>query len=118
VIIGGLIREEASHNHSSVPGLSKFPFLGRLFQKRTNESRRDELVVALVTHVIPDACGPRYQEINELDQTLPDYAAYELTHPQLPTTIVRQGDHDHDGGVPPAVSSVGRRTAIHAPASP
>ncbi len=87
VIIGGLIREDNVQSQSIVPGFGRIPLLGRLFRRRTSEARRNELIVALVTHVMPDSCGPRRHELLELEQALPDYSAIELQHPQLPLML-------------------------------
>jgi type II secretory pathway component GspD/PulD (secretin) len=81
VIIGGLIREEDNQTHASLPFVGKIPVLGHLFKRRTSESRRNELIIALVTHVMPDGYGPRHHEAMELDQTLPEYAAREILAP-------------------------------------
>ena len=83
VVIGGLIREEDVSTQASVPGLSRVPLVGKLFGRRTAEMRRDELVVALVTHVLPDVYSGRSHEMKELEQTLPFYAKQDLRHPQL-----------------------------------
>jgi type II secretory pathway component GspD/PulD (secretin) len=87
VIIGGLIREDAVQSRAMVPFFGQIPVLGRLFRKSSDESRRNELIIALVTHVMPDAYGPRNHEMIELDQTLPDYAASELLQTQ-PAVVV------------------------------
>ncbi len=82
VIIGGLIREDDVESKAMVPLLGQIPVLGHLFRRSSHESRRNELIVALVTHVLPDSYGPRTHEMMELDQTLPDYAASELLQSQ------------------------------------
>jgi type II secretory pathway component GspD/PulD (secretin) len=84
VIIGGLIREENIQNRAMVPFFGRIPVLGHLFRRRSDELRRNELIVALVTHVMPDTCSPRMHEMMELEQTLPDYAACELLQNQVP----------------------------------
>lgn len=83
IVIGGLIREEQTQTRSLVPGIGKVPVVGHLFQRRTNESRRNELVVALVTHVLPDVNSARSHELQELNCTLPEYARRELREPHL-----------------------------------
>ena len=80
VIIGGLIREEENHSRAIVPYFGRIPVLGHLFRRRGDESRRNELIVALVTHVMPDNYGPRTHEAMELERALPEYAARELIH--------------------------------------
>ncbi len=83
VVIGGLIREENIHDRAMVPGFSKIPLLGHLFKRRADLCRRNELVVALVTHVISEGCPPRSHETMELQRTLPDNSAAELSpHPE------------------------------------
>ncbi len=87
VIIGGLIREENVHARSIVPYIGRIPVLGRLFRRQADEMRRNELIVALVTHVMPDAYGPRCHELMELEEALPDYAARELLNNQMPLPV-------------------------------
>lgn len=87
VIIGGLIREEDVQARAIVPYFGRIPVLGHLFRRRSSDSRRNELIVALVTHVMPDPYGPRHHERRELDQTLPEYAASELHQGQQPLII-------------------------------
>lgn len=83
VIIGGLIREDDVQSESMVPLFGKIPVMGRLFRRQSSEIRRNELIVALVTRVIPDGQLPREHEYLELEKTLPVHAASELTN-QLP----------------------------------
>tara|TARA_R110002049_G_scaffold27321_3_gene94422 strand:+ start:60265 stop:61971 length:1707 start_codon:yes stop_codon:yes gene_type:complete len=83
VIIGGLIREENVDSNSFVPGFAKIPVVGNLFKRKASECRRNELIVALVTHIMPDVQGPRQHEIQELQQALPPYASLELTQPVM-----------------------------------
>ena len=85
VIIGGLIREESLNARSTVPYIGRIPIIGHLFRKRNDSVRRNEVIVALVTHVLPGCCAPRARETVELQQTLPDYANYELRQNRIPT---------------------------------
>jgi type II secretory pathway component GspD/PulD (secretin) len=59
--------------------LNKVPVLGHLFKRRSDETRRNELVVALVARVIHDGQGPRLKEVIDLAEALPDYAASDFT---------------------------------------
>ena len=83
LVIGGLIREEDTTTHSRIPGFSRVPLVGRLFRRRAQEARRNELVVALVTHVLPDVHQQRSKEMNDLNMTIPDYARPELRSPGM-----------------------------------
>lgn len=78
VVIGGLIREDNIQNNAIVPGFGRIPILGKLFQRNSDESRRNELVIALVAHVLEDTYS-RQHELFELETTLPPHASSELT---------------------------------------
>ena len=86
VIIGGLIREENVDAMAIVPGLGRIPLVGNLFKRKSSECRRNELIVALVTHIMPEVGEPRVHEMLELDKTLPPYAARELSQRMLNCT--------------------------------
>ncbi|TWU58628.1 Type IV pilus biogenesis and competence protein PilQ precursor [Rubripirellula tenax] len=89
VVIGGLIREENLQSQSMIPWVGKIPILGHLFRRKAEESRRNELVVALVTHVIHDCVGPRQQEIIGFEEAVPDFATRELTRIPYPSGLVQ-----------------------------
>ncbi|WP_218933586.1 type II secretion system protein GspD [Rubripirellula lacrimiformis] len=78
VVIGGLIREDNVLDQAMVPWLGNIPVVGHLFRRKSQESRRSELIVALVAHVIHNGYGPRQHEETELHLALPDYAEREL----------------------------------------
>ncbi|WP_146575911.1 hypothetical protein [Neorhodopirellula pilleata] len=86
LIIGGLIEEKQIHSLNVVPGLHRIPVLGKLFVKEETETDRNELIVALVTHVVGDPCAfpPRFHEQQELQQVLPEYANGVLGASSLP----------------------------------
>jgi len=52
VVLGGLIRENASNNESGVPFLHKLPVLGPLFGSVEKENRRTELLVIITPRAI------------------------------------------------------------------
>lgn len=86
LIIGGLIEEKQIHTLNVVPGLHRIPVLGKLFVKEEIEVDRNELIIALVTHVVgqPCALSPRFHERRELQDVLPDYARDVLGMETLP----------------------------------
>ncbi|MFK8110693.1 MAG: type II secretion system protein GspD [Rubripirellula sp.] len=89
VIIGGLIREDDIQSEAFVPIFGRMPIVGKLFRRQSSEIRRNELIVALVTHVMLDGYGPRQHEVLELEKTIPDYSAQELL---LPSPTIRYQD--------------------------
>jgi general secretion pathway protein D len=60
-LIGGLVKTTSSRNVSGVPGLMQIPWLGRLFSSETVETTNNELVIALVPHIV------RTQEITPVN---------------------------------------------------
>lgn len=52
IIIGGLIREDATKSTDGIPFLSKIPLLGYLFSNVSKSSQRTELIILLTPHVV------------------------------------------------------------------
>lgn len=53
MIIGGLIQELDIENQSKIPIIGDLRKVGRLFQKRTADRQRNEIVIALVPRLVP-----------------------------------------------------------------
>jgi type IV pilus assembly protein PilQ len=83
MVIGGLIKEETTNSLAEVPGFARIPLVGRLFRRKVDTARRNEIVVALVAHVVPDVCSVRSHELNELHETVPDYTKASLIQPSM-----------------------------------
>lgn len=90
VVIGGLIKEDDVDSLSQVPGFSKLPYVGRLFERKHVTTHRTEIIVALVTRVVPTVEMIRQHELEELHKVLPPYAAADLqsSRSQNPDCIV------------------------------
>ena len=52
LLIGGLRKEEKSHNSEGVPFLSRIPLLGVIFKNATEKTDRTELLVMITPHII------------------------------------------------------------------
>ncbi|WP_164103649.1 type II secretion system protein GspD [Candidatus Laterigemmans baculatus] len=78
VVIGGLIKEEDTDNLSEVPWFSKIPYLGHLFRRKAVSNRRTEIIIAMVTRVVPTIDAIRQHELCELQKALPPHAAIDL----------------------------------------
>lgn len=83
MIIGGLIKDEAVNDIAEVPGMSRIPVFGKLFRRKADLTRRNEIIVALVAHIVPEIGAVRPHESCELETTLPPYAAENLFHPAM-----------------------------------
>jgi len=54
VVLGGLISKTKSVSEGGVPGLSRLPFLGRLFQTRSVNTSENELVIILTPQILQE----------------------------------------------------------------
>jgi type IV pilus assembly protein PilQ len=54
IVIGGLISDSLSDTISKIPLLGDIPVLGWLFKKKTKIRTRNELLIFVTTHVLPD----------------------------------------------------------------
>jgi general secretion pathway protein D len=54
VVIGGLIQNSKTVSNAQVPVLGDIPVLGDLFKHRTTTAEKQELVIFITPHVIPD----------------------------------------------------------------
>jgi len=52
VALGGLIRENGSKGNSGIPLLKDIPIIGNAFRTNTSDTRRSELIILLVPHVM------------------------------------------------------------------
>ncbi len=53
MVIGGLIQEQDRNTQSKIPIVGDIKFIGKLFQKRTIEKKRSEIIVALMPRILP-----------------------------------------------------------------
>ncbi|HXN49950.1 MAG TPA: cohesin domain-containing protein [Bryobacteraceae bacterium] len=51
-LLGGLMEDQDIKSVSGVPGLSSIPLLGKLFTSNTVEKDRNELLIALIPHIV------------------------------------------------------------------
>jgi len=54
ILLGGLIREQASKGRSGIPVLHQVPVLGNLFGRTSNSAQRTELLVMITPRVVRD----------------------------------------------------------------
>ena len=51
-LLGGLMQDQDTKSVTGVPGLSNIPFLGKLFTSSSVEKDRNELLIALIPHIV------------------------------------------------------------------
>jgi len=52
VVIGGLVKDEETHNVGKIPLLGDIPFLGQLFRKTSVTRSKSDLMIFIIPHVI------------------------------------------------------------------
>jgi len=50
--IGGLLKDETADNDRAVPGLSKIPLIGKLFQSKDFENTATEIIIFVTCHIV------------------------------------------------------------------
>jgi type II secretory pathway component GspD/PulD (secretin) len=89
IVIGGLIREDTSHDRTGLPFLSRIPIIGALFGNTTDDTTRDELIILLTPHVIRSA--------QEAQSTTSDYLKKYKANTQLEVEkLIKQGGKKED----------------------
>ena len=54
IVLGGVFREETTTLETKTPLLGDVPYLGHLFKRTTNESRRTELLIFITPKIISE----------------------------------------------------------------
>ncbi|MEM6688271.1 MAG: type II and III secretion system protein [Planctomycetota bacterium] len=52
IVIGGLVQQQQVEQHSRIPGLSRIPLLGRLFETQQSETQDVEVVIFISPHLV------------------------------------------------------------------
>lgn len=78
VVLGGLMQDEVAKNTEGVPGLSKLPWVGKLFQGKDTLAKKTELVIFLRPTVIKRASLDS-EELSRFKQYLPETQQAPLT---------------------------------------
>ena len=90
IIIGGLIQETDVELQNKLPFLGDLWLIGRLFQRRSTQRERSEVIVVLVPRVVPyDAC---YSEREQID--------YERVHAPLVTPDLNRAPRPWEAQLP------------------
>src|ERR1700741_5063274 len=113
-LLGGMIEEDQTQSLSGVPILAQIPFLKYFFGQDTRDHRENELVFALIPHIVR---GP---DVNDSNQRLIDVGtanALQLRHISKVETVPA-GQRGAPAGAPgpaPAAGTPARPTSSIAP---
>lgn len=115
-LIGGIIQRTDSKTTTGIPGLANIPLLGWLFKGVNTENDRNELVIALIPHIVraPDITASDLSGVasGTQQQIKVQYAPQAVTPAQKPAAVA-------PAGAPPATAPVpGPVPALPATAPP
>ncbi|MBN1590688.1 MAG: hypothetical protein JW888_14335 [Pirellulales bacterium] len=72
MVIGGLIKEKDSDIQKKIPFLGNLPYVGMLFQDRTRETERKEVIIAILPRVLPyTGCPAARERLETIRATTP-----------------------------------------------
>lgn len=71
VVLGGLMQDNIQNKDNSVPGLSRLPMLGKVFQAKDDTRQKTELVIFLRPTIVQSA-SLKSDELKSFRQFLPD----------------------------------------------
>jgi general secretion pathway protein D len=120
-LLGGLVTRQDDKTVTGIPGLSAIPFLGNLFKGSNIDHNRDDIVIAVIPHIIrkPDfteenmravAVGAQSIKISYAPAT-PEEAALALAGPGAPGAPA--------AGAPPATApAIGSAATVPVTTSP
>jgi type II secretion system protein D len=89
IIIGGLIREDATKEKDGIPFLSSIPLIGNLFSYTNNSTDRTELIILLTPHVIKNE--------KEAGEVTADY----MKRMKGPGKLIEEKSGKHEGIIQP-----------------
>ena len=99
-LLGGILEDQQTKALSGIPGLANVPILKYLFSQTNTEHRENEIVFALVPHIV------RAQELTGRNQDMLDVGtanAIELrrfTKQPAPTSLASQNQNQPQGAAP------------------
>lgn len=118
-LIGGIIQRTDSKSKTGVPGLASIPILGHLFSGDNLDQERNELVIALIPHIVR---GPDITESNLKAVAAGNATQIKVGHapPKLPDTKALSGNivpAPVGAGPPPTAPVPGAAPAALPPAT-
>ena len=81
-LLGGILEDRQTRALTGIPGLANVPILKYLFSQTNTEHSENEIVFALIPHIIR---GPDVSELNQRAVDVGTASAIELRHAERPT---------------------------------
>jgi general secretion pathway protein D len=108
-LLGGIMEDQATKSLAGIPGLAQIPILKYLFGQTTQDHSENEIVFAIVPHIIR---GTDVNEINQRQIEIGTANTIELRHvnkaapaPPPPSTVAPAGQAPSQPSAPPANTS-------------
>jgi len=111
-LLGGIMEDQQTKQLSGIPGLAQIPILRYLFGQTTQDHSENEIVFAIVPHII------RSSEVNEINQRAIDIGtatSIELHHVSRPLTAPANGAPAGQSSITPINSGANNSGAANQP---
>ena len=102
-LLGGIMEDQQTKQLTGIPGLAQIPILKYLFGQTTQDHSENEIVFAIVPHIIR---GPEVNEINQRAIDIGTANAIELRHVNKPQPAPSAAAPAPQGATAPSISPV------------
>jgi general secretion pathway protein D len=108
-LLGGLTKYQDTKTRTGVPGLASIPILGRLFSGESVDRQRQELMIALIPHVVR---RPEYTAENLRGIAVGNQASVHLSYARQPgaAPAVAPKKENQPAATPPAANTPAANT--------
>jgi len=91
IVLGGMIRNQVTATVNKVPLLGDLPLLGTLFQSKSSDRQKTELLVFLTPRVVRDPAEAKKLKEESEKEVSPDILKQMKDRPNLQTKSAKQG---------------------------
>jgi general secretion pathway protein D len=120
-LLGGLVTRQDDKTVTGIPGLSSIPFLGNLFKGSNVDHNRDDIVIAVIPHIIrkPDFSEENMRAIAVGAQSIKISYAPQTPEEAALSPAIKSAANAPAAGAPPATApAIGAAAPAAAAASP
>src|SRR5260370_24494274 len=96
-LLGGIMEDEKTKSMSGIPGLAQIPILKYLFGQTTQDHSENEIIFAIVPHIIR---GTEVSEINQRAIDIGTSTTIELRHSNKPSAGTAPGQSPAQPAIP------------------
>jgi general secretion pathway protein D len=113
-LLGGLVTRQDDKTVTGIPGLSSIPFLGHLFKGTNVDHNRDDIVIAVIPHIIRK---PAFTDVDMRSVAVGNSTSVKVTYaPPKPEETAQQAPGQNLAGTPASIAPTAGMPPATAPA--